>query len=566
MSFPAIAVAITAGLALADSSVVALALPPIRVDLDASINGLAAIIGVYVVVLGLGLYPAAALSRRLGAARTGAIGFAILGLASIGCAEAWSLNSLLLFRALQAIGGAAGVLAAFDLLDPGDAKGREERHLWIAAAVFGTAAGPAVGGLLTQAFDWRSIFIIQVPIGIVGAVACLAITIPQPSHHASPFKWRPLVAIGLLAGGLASVLFTLVLQLVAGWDVEPIVAALTVSVLPVAAIATSWQTKIDAGPRAALGCLMVAAGTLCLIFVPGAGVLWTIPAQLIAGVGMGFALPALNGGLIPERTTADAARLLTARHAGIFLAVLLVGASVNHELRVASDQGERQALAALLDSNIPPLSKLVGVGPPLLKALERAESPRGAITSELDKQAKAFRGADGKAFAEFRQRSDDAVVAAANKAFLPAYLIAGLMALLAALLICDSATLGAAARLRLPAAAAAIAVVAVYFGAHATLAPKPIELADPCKPRDIPTYAGLQGTVQTPVLRELDRRACSNGSSREDLVLALLDSKRAAAYEEQYGRSPGSIGSILTSLTSQLGKRLTNFLSGLLGG
>ena len=68
LRLPAIAVAVTAGLALADSSLVALALPPIRVDLNASINGLAAIIGVYVVVLGLGLYPAAAVSRRLGAA------------------------------------------------------------------------------------------------------------------------------------------------------------------------------------------------------------------------------------------------------------------------------------------------------------------------------------------------------------------------------------------------------------------------------------------------------------------------------------------------------------------
>jgi MFS family permease len=122
---------------------------------------------------------------------------------------------LLAFRALQAAGGAAGVLAAFDLLDPGDAEGKEERHLWIAAAVFGTAAGPGVGGLLTQAFDWRSIFIIQVPIGIVGAIACLQINIPQPTHHSTPFKWRPLVSIGLLAGGLAAVLFTLVLQLVA---------------------------------------------------------------------------------------------------------------------------------------------------------------------------------------------------------------------------------------------------------------------------------------------------------------------------------------------------------------
>lgn len=565
LRLPAIAVAITAGLALADSSVVALALPPIRVDLNASINGLAAIIGVYVIVLGLGLYPAAAVSRRIGAARTGALGFALLGVASIGCAAADSLHVLLAFRALQAAGGAAGVLAAFDLLDPGDAEGKEERHLWIAAAVFGTAAGPGVGGLMTQAFDWRSIFIIQVPIGIVGAIACLQIGIPQPTHHPTPFRWRPLVSIGLLAGGLAAVLFTLVLQLVAGWNVEPIVAALVVSVLPVAAIATSWQTKIDPGPRAALGCGMVAAGTLCLIFVPGAGVLWTIPPQLIAGIGMGLAFPALNGGLIPERSTADAARLLTARHAGMFLAVLLVGASVNHELNVASRQGQKQAIAALLDANISPLAKLTSVGPSLLKALERAESPRGAIEGSLESQAGKISSKDQQAFADFRTKADDTAVAAANKAFLPAYLIAGLMALAAALLLLDSATLGAAVRHRLPGVAGGAAVVAVYFGIHAQFAPEPVKIADPCAQRDIPRYPGLQGTVQTPVLRQLDRQACTNGSSREDLVLALLDRSQGAAYEQKYGRSPGSFGSILTSLTNQLGSGLVGLLKSALG-
>jgi len=565
LRLPAVAVAITAGLALADSSVVALALPPIRVDLNASINGLAAIIGVYVVVLGIGLYPAAALSRRIGAARTGALGFALLGIASIGCAAADSLNMLLLFRGLQAAGGAAGVLAAFDLLDPGDAEGKEERHLWIAAAVFGTAAGPGVGGLLTQAFDWRSIFIIQVPIGLVGAAACLGISIPQPTHHASPFKWRPLISIGLLAGGLAAVLFTLVLQLVAGWNVEPIVAALVVSVLPIAAIATSWQTKSAAGPRAALGCGMVATGILCLILVPGAGVLWTIPPQLIAGIGMGLAFPALNGGLIPERTTADAARLLTARHAGMFLAVVLVGYSVNHQLAAATKEGEKQAVAALLDANISPLAKLTKIGPPLLKALERAESPRGAIATSLDSRAASFSGSDRTAYMRFRDKADDTLVSAANKAFMPAYLIAGLMALVAALLLLDAQTLGAASRYRLPGIAAGAAVVAVYFAAHAAFAPKPVAIADPCKPRDIPAYGGIQGMVQKPVLKELDRRACENGSSREELVFALLNPAQSAAYEQKFGRSPGSLSSILSSLGGQLGSGLVNLLKSALG-
>ena len=73
---------------------------------------------------------------------------------------------MLVFRALQALGAAAALVAGFALLRGG--------RLWIAAAVFGTAVGPALGGALTQAFDWRAIFVFQVPVGLVAAAAAAA--------------------------------------------------------------------------------------------------------------------------------------------------------------------------------------------------------------------------------------------------------------------------------------------------------------------------------------------------------------------------------------------------------
>ena len=556
LRLPAILVAVVAGLALADSSVVALALPPIRVDLGSSINGLAAVIGVYVLVLGLALYPSALLSRHFGAAQTGALGFAILAIASVGCAVSDSLTTLLVFRGLQALGGAAGVLAAFDLLDPGDAEGKEERHLWIAAAVFGTAAGPAVGGILTQALDWRAIFWVQVPIGIAGAIACTQIRIPQPTHHASPFKWRPLISLGLLAGALAAVLFTLVLQLVAGWSVEPIVAALAVSVLPVSAIATSRYTKIPTAPSAALGCGMVGVGALCLIFVPGAGVLWTVPAQALAGVGMGLALPALNGGLLFEKTTADAARLLTARHIGIFVALLILAPIVNNQLTAATTAGQEQGVAALLDSNIPPLSKL-GIAPALAKP-SASTAPREAIRTALDAKATSFSGNDRVAFDTFAKRTDETVVAAANRAFRPAYIVAGLMALIAALLLCGGAELGMFARYRLPAAAAGLVTLLIYVGIFLVLAPTAVKIGDPCKPRQLPTASGLTGLAQANILNSLDKKACTNGSSREALVIALGSPAAAEQYKAKYGADPGSVSSLL-------GDQISGFLGGLGG-
>src|SRR5829696_9806416 len=93
-------VAVAAGLALADASIVALALPPILSELDTTITGVAAVIGVYALVLALSIWPAARV-------RVGPWGFVLFGLASLGCGIAGSLEVLLVFRAIQAVGGAA---------------------------------------------------------------------------------------------------------------------------------------------------------------------------------------------------------------------------------------------------------------------------------------------------------------------------------------------------------------------------------------------------------------------------------------------------------------------------
>src|SRR5918994_1752455 len=148
-------IAIAAGLALADAAVVILALPPLLIELDTTVEGVAAVIGVYTAVLALALPLSAALHSRT----TGAAGALLFAAASIGCASANSLELLLAMRALQAIGASALLAAAFDALDGGGAG----RRVWIAAAVAGTAAGPALGGLLTELFDWRAIFIAQAP-------------------------------------------------------------------------------------------------------------------------------------------------------------------------------------------------------------------------------------------------------------------------------------------------------------------------------------------------------------------------------------------------------------------
>jgi MFS family permease len=202
-----VTVAIASGLALADAAVVVLALPPILLELHTSVEGVAAVIGVYTAVLTVALPISAALHGRA----TGAAGSLLFAAASIGCASANSLELLLVMRALQALGASALLAAAFDALDGGG----QGRRLWIGAAVAGTAAGPALGGLLTELFDWRAIFIAQAPLALVAAPGLLQSHIPTV-HEPLPRPPRDVlasIALALLSGAITAVVFLLVLLL-----------------------------------------------------------------------------------------------------------------------------------------------------------------------------------------------------------------------------------------------------------------------------------------------------------------------------------------------------------------
>jgi MFS family permease len=390
-------IATASGLALADAAVVTLALPPILLELDTSVEGVAAVIAVYTAVLALGLPVSAALHGRW----TGAAGAVLFAAASVGCASADSLEVLLVMRALQALGGAALLAAAFDALDGGGAG----RRLWVGAAVAGTAAGPALGGMLTEVFDWRAIFIAQAPVGLAAAPALLGAHVPTV-REALPRPPRDVlaaVALMLLSGALTAVVFLLVLLLITGWSVEPIAAAAAVTVLPVAAVAGSF-VRGAAGTRAVTGCVLVAGGIGCLALLPEASVAWTIAPQLLAGVGIGMAFPALAGELLPERTRGQAAGLLSLRHAGITLALValapLVAAELDDQVELARERGT----ALVLDAALPPSTK-IEIAPRLFADIE-SEDPRDALQGALERERRRA-GRDDRDFLSRLERLED---------------------------------------------------------------------------------------------------------------------------------------------------------------
>ncbi|HEY6145982.1 MAG TPA: MFS transporter, partial [Solirubrobacterales bacterium] len=169
------ALALAVGLVLADSSIVVLALPEIYRELDTSITGVTWVLISFNLVIALAAVPAALFARRVGPGRTAAVGLAIFAGAGLACGLADNLSTLIAARCVQAIGGAAAVTAALELLPATVGSERRAATVWAAAGATGAALGPAVGGLLTELVSWQSIFLIQVPVALIAAVPILSV-------------------------------------------------------------------------------------------------------------------------------------------------------------------------------------------------------------------------------------------------------------------------------------------------------------------------------------------------------------------------------------------------------
>ena len=167
---------IGAFMATLDASIVNISLPKISLYFQVPLSGLVEwVIIAYLLVIASLLLILGRLSDMLGQKLLWVLGLAIFTVSSALCGAAPSLLALVLFRALQGIGGAmlmaigpAMITRAF----PATERGRALGLLGLVVAA-GTSAGPTVGGIITEVFSWRWIFYINVPIGILGVIATL---------------------------------------------------------------------------------------------------------------------------------------------------------------------------------------------------------------------------------------------------------------------------------------------------------------------------------------------------------------------------------------------------------
>jgi len=186
-------------LASADASIVVLALPELVLQLHTSIAHVTWVIMAYNLALIVTAAAVIPFARRVASPRALLAGLALFGLASIGCGIADTMSDLLTVRCLQGVGGGLLLCASLPVLAGAARAGASPFTGWSAAAAIGVAVGPAAGGILTQIFDWRAIFLAQAP------VAALAATLVYAAHRGSEpvcERSRTLPASAACAGAL----------------------------------------------------------------------------------------------------------------------------------------------------------------------------------------------------------------------------------------------------------------------------------------------------------------------------------------------------------------------------
>ncbi len=216
---------------LIDVSVVNVALDALRSAFHTDVRGLQWVVNAYTLVFAASLLLAGTLSDRVGAKRLYLIGLMLFTAASLGCAVAATLWALIGWRVIQGFGAALLVPTSLALLrqlytDP-TLRSRAVGW-WSAGGGIALAAGPVLGGVLMAYGGWRSVFLINLPVGLLSVWLTVGNVLDEAGQPG-----RKLDLPGQLTGALALVMLTLALTEAGheGWGSPLTLAAFAVCLL-----------------------------------------------------------------------------------------------------------------------------------------------------------------------------------------------------------------------------------------------------------------------------------------------------------------------------------------------
>lgn len=223
-----------------DNLVVTTALPSIRRDLHATIQGLEWTVNAYTLTFAVLLLTGAALGDRFGRKRTFVLGLGIFVLGSAGAAVAPSIGLLIAARAFQGVGGAIIAPLTLTMLSAAVPAERRGAALGIWGAIGGLAVGlgPVVGGVVVQSVSWHWIFWLNVPIGL--ALIPLALRQLQESH--GPNTSLDVPGLGLASTGLFGIVLGVIRGNQVGWGSTEVVLLWTVGALLLAGF-VRWELR-----------------------------------------------------------------------------------------------------------------------------------------------------------------------------------------------------------------------------------------------------------------------------------------------------------------------------------
>lgn len=308
----------------------------------------------YTIALAAALVPAGRMADRYGRRRVFLIGLVAFTLASVLCAVAPSAGLLVAFRVIQALGAAALVPASLALVlsvfPP--ARVPVAVAVWGAIAALAAAVGPTAGALLVEAWDWRAVFLANVPVGAIALV--LGIRLLPESREADRARFPDPLGIALLAGSLTLLALGIVQSDQWGWTAPATLAALAGGLLVLAAFVRrtlsvphpALDLRIFARPSVRWANIATAAFTIgftamffALIAASGvflltrlgddpAYVTQLLPASLLSGLGVAMVIPQLTSaavqGLPPDEFGAGAAVNQAIRQLGATFGVALI--------------------------------------------------------------------------------------------------------------------------------------------------------------------------------------------------------------------------------------------------
>jgi hypothetical protein len=306
------------------------------------------------------------------------------------------------------------------------------------AGVIGTATGPVAGGLLTDAISWQAIFVVQVPFAVLAVPAALAAngtTALTDDRHRPAL--RPNLTLALLSAALTAALFLLVLLLVEGWRHSPATAAVTVSVVPAAAIASRPLARLlrpTPEVEVGAGCFLIAGGLVGLAIPPSADLAWTIAPQALVGLGLGLTVDRLTAQAMEMRLPRahHAGWTIAARHVGVVVGLAILTPVFTGDLEDAQVPAQEAITSLVLDAKLQPEDKIAvaeALGEQLTQEQGRVPDLHSAFAT-LDLEP-----SERPAATQLEQDLDEQLERAATHAFRDSFLIGAGIALLALLTV-----------------------------------------------------------------------------------------------------------------------------------